>query len=94
MSLHPLTKQGIEENWEPGDGKFYCGCMKFAEWTLCQYHQGYEDAAQAMQERLDEADVAVRLYSGRLEGWNLTDEQKAAVSRTLARIDGGEQSNE
>lgn len=86
MSLHPLTLKSIEALplLYPDDEQaayYECGCYRHTDiWTLCTYHQGYEDGVQAQQERLDEA---VRLLRAQRDGQTERADLLAVVVREL-----------
>ena len=63
MSLHPLTLASIEaERVIPTTGilsSYECGCGPKADevssiWTLCPYHQGFQDALTLVYDHLSE----------------------------------------
>lgn len=89
MSLHPLTLKSIEASplLYPDDEQaayYECRCYRHEGqwdfWTLCDYHQGYEDAAQAQQELRDEA---VRLLRAQRDGQTERADLLAVVVREL-----------
>lgn len=92
MSLHPLTIKSIQGSRLLKDWLWHCGCNRLTtQWRLCEYHQGYEDAAQAQQERLDETVRLLRDQHTRviLSSWH--KDRGCGVCEFYARIDGGEQ---
>lgn len=57
-NLHPLTLADLNQslNWDLEEGCYCCGCeIRGRGWYLCQYHDGYDAAAEDQQKRLDEA---------------------------------------
>lgn len=51
------TLESIQYGWEHTPPHSRCGCQKVGDgWYLCQYHEGYEDAAGATPEGKVEED--------------------------------------
>lgn len=90
-NLHPLTLKSIELNRDAHQWPmFRCGCeaahqvgRKVTPWRLCQYHQGYEDAAVDMQERIGQLEMLVRHYA---QGHETEDDGRCPTC-VLALID-------